>query len=182
MYFWIDENENYKLYAETTNLLHIPEICSIVNDSKYGWNFVYYLYLFCARQPFGYMQEEDRDRKIAEIIEDFPYDHDNNVKRKTHGFFTHAKFKKAAPILKELMSDPDYDIWLEYQNDIKKILKKKSVLDLDEEKSLVKLGIYTDLLSNLSKLSAEAKKKMDENFKNNKISKNMGLGEIIKKI
>ena len=131
-FFYIDETDNFKLKADTTSMLFVPEFKDLVERKGYGWNFLYYTFLFVSRAPFGRLPEEIRDQRISEIVESFPYV--TSSPKNVQGFYKQKLFKPVAEKLKELYPDLKYDTYLSSANSLDKFRRLRDSIEVDPKK------------------------------------------------
>lgn len=175
-YCYIDQE--YNLILNKDAALFVPEFRAIASDEKYGWNFFYYLFLFCSRHPFGALPEDIRDSRVGAIIENFPYTRSQNTR--TYGFYKTKVFKKAEEQFKLLYPDIKFDTWMGYGSDIRDINELKSKLNLANDDDMGSLMIYLDALGKLSKLYSDADKDMQADMR--KKQTHIAQGALMKEI
>ena len=150
-FFFIDQNDDYKLKADTVAMLFIPEIKTLVEKKGYGWNFVYYTFLFVSRSPFGRLPEEVRDQRIAEIIQIEPMARSSSTA--VLGFYKHRLFKPVAEAILQSYPDPKYDAYLSSTNSFDKFRRLRDEIEVDPKK-LKKKGEEDEMERNFALFEA----------------------------
>ncbi len=140
-------------FDEDKTLL-VPEFREIVKNSKYGWNFLQYLFLFCGRVPFGNMIETHRDEKVDNIIKNYPYKPSGN--RVTKGFYLDKLFKPAMLSYEEIHPDPLYAIHQSYAKDLREFIVLKDNINKEKKEEMGLFFAYIDTISKLTPLLKKA--------------------------
>ncbi len=185
-FFFIDEQDDYKLKVDKSSILFVPEFRALVEHKNYGWNFMYYAFLFISRSPFGRKPEEIRDQLVFDIVNSFPL-HTTSPKN-VKGFYKDKKFFPSVKTkLKELFPDTLYDSYLSSMNLYAKIGYLRDELELDPKKikdgesaeeNFAYVEAYTKQMDILLKQIRGLEKDVEMSLSNKNVT--MGMGAILR--
>lgn len=175
-YLLIEPENNYKVILDEPSFLFVPEFRTIISNKKQGWNFFYYVILFCSRYPFGNMEEKERDEKVATLIRTHPYKPEEE--RNTKGFFQNNDFIKAQETYLKLFPDPEFDYYQMIIRDLKELIDLNSKLDKTKPTSAAMSMTYYDTIGKITKIRHEVENQMNSKLKST--ANVVGLGAVMK--
>lgn len=187
-FFFIDEQDDYKLKVDKGSLLFIPEFRSLIEHKSYGWNFMYYAFLFVSRAPLGRKPEEVRDQLVTDIVTSFPVN--TTTPKNVKGFYKDKKFFPSVKAkIKELFPDTLYESYISSMNLYAKISDLRDGMELDPKKikdggsaeeNFAYVEAYTKQMDVLLKQIRGLEKDMEMSLSNKNVT--MGMGAILKNI
>lgn len=175
-YLHVDANFEFKLTINETEILLVEEFRDIVRTKKYGWNFLYYLFLFCSRVPFGHLPENMKDERISQIVKKWP--HRKNSPTNVDKFYQDRLFSVAAKVYPTIFPDPEWDFYLMLCKQQSELTSKLSGLDMTDMNSSVTMPILVNNLTAVRKMKKEAEVELQQHIKQGGNKNIMGAGAI----
>jgi len=178
MFFYFDEKDNYRFKVNQEYLQHIPELRDIATSKKYGWNFVYYVFLFLSREPFGKKPPADRDARISEIIDKYPFDIDG--RRNVTGFYLTKEFEAIEKQWAGTFPDTTYNTYLTLTQKINEINHLTAKLDMSNMEDMALFGEYLNQQEKSLKVLKSIEDRLTAEFSST--GQKMGISSLRKEI
>lgn len=179
MFIHIDTSDGYKVIAHNSEILYVPEFAEYIKT--HGWNcFQYLIYFSSYTSPFAYLEPEERNLKVIEIVKKYPMDPMSKELKKFHRhLYQNLDYKVVETILLRLTFDADRAVETTLVRKMKTLIDKIDDTDLTSSANIDDYSKLTKILKEMSLQLREVQANIAAAIKSNSAS---GMNMIGKEI